>query len=134
MTRSQLNKNVFSYLINAINLEGYGVEFKHEANTDKEKIEFVVNCFKKEFWHDANKLYYKNNIATGFANWLMGLPSVINIDFYYSDILELAKKWECIPKNATEKQEDTICENWFNWITNKFFQLASKHKIEIYHI
>ena len=60
-------------------------------------------------------------------NWIMGLPTCLNIDFENYKILELAKLWGSIPENATEKQEDKILANWWNFIAVKFFQLVRKY-------
>lgn len=119
-----LNRNVFPYILAAIDGSGYGKTFE----TETEKLQFVVDTFYSEYgWPNNLKLYgsYQNM----FANWLMGLPSSINIDFENYRIIELAKEWKSIPVNATEKQEDKILSNWFNFIANKFVVMCNRHKV-----
>jgi hypothetical protein len=60
---------------------------------------------------------------------LQGLPSCLNIVFSNYDIIQLAKSWESLPENATEKQEDKILSNYFNFMAAKFFQLCSQNKV-----
>ena len=120
------NKLAFDYIIGNIDPEAYEIE----AKTDAEKLAFVLDCFNKEVNHEYNKKRIPN-LQARFADYLMGLPSVINIDgFVNYKILEIAKKWESIPENATEKQEDKILSNWFNFISGKFFQLCNKNKVD----
>jgi hypothetical protein len=119
------NKNhpVYNYIISAIYPDE--CELEKQPETDKEKLQFVLNTFKSEYNHMIKRVgEYK-----AFQEWLSGLPSVFNIDFENYKILKLAKKWKSIPKNATEKQEDKIIENWFNFITMKFFALCRRNKV-----
>lgn len=57
------------------------------------------------------------------AEWLQGLPSAINLPFYNHDILKLAVKFGSLPENATEKQEDKILDNYWDFMANKIGQL-----------
>lgn len=130
MTTKQLNEKVFNYILNAvISAEevkiNYGVEIE---NTEAARLAFVVECFNNEFWYKENRIRYKNPVR-GFSEWLMGLPSVIHIDYTYYDILRIAVEWGSLQEGATERQEDKIIDNWFNFIANKFFQLCRKHKV-----
>ena len=118
---------VNAYVINCIsdNLkENYNLD--KEPTTDKEKLQFVFDCFKSEVGHNIKRKGKFN----AFTSWLQGLPSVLgNLDFSNYQILRIAVEWESLPKNATKKQQDKILENWFPFIANKFFQAANKNKI-----
>ena len=123
-TTKQLNENVFSYILNAIDGSGYD----RELTTDTEKLQFVADCFKSEYAYPENIKRYGSYQET-FRQWIMGLPSCFNIDYSYCDIIRIAKEWGSIPQNATNKQENKIIDNWFNLIANKTFQLMKKHKV-----
>lgn len=123
----EFNQLAFSYIIDAISTDGYDIE----ANTEKEKLQFVAECFKSEYCFSANLKYYGTYQNT-LANWFMGLPSSINIEYRNHAIIEIAKKWGSIPEDATEEQEDKILSNWFNLIAFKTLQLFKKHNISIY--
>lgn len=101
LTKEQ-NQKVNQYIIDCIDSECYGVETK----TDKEKLSFIFDTFKKEKGWEINQR--RKNTQVIFADWLSGLPSCFNIEFMNYKILELAKKWETLPENPTEKQEDKI--------------------------
>jgi hypothetical protein len=112
-------KHAFNYILDSIDGDGYGVEL----TTDKQKVDFVYDTFKSEYAHQIK--YYGNEVRA-FAEYLAGLPSCINIEFRNFYILEMAKQWGSIPENATEKQEEKILSNWFNYIAINFFQLRAK--------
>jgi len=136
---SSFRSIVKNYIISNINAEGYD----KKVSTDKEKLQFVYDCFLSEFWYDNNRARYGNNEYNGFSEYLKGLPSCIDIDFENYRILELAKKWGSYnTEGKTEKQieryEDRILENWWNLISVNFFQLLHKEnkpkKYSIYEI
>jgi hypothetical protein len=43
--------------------------------------------------------------------------------------VQLAKKWNSLSEDATEKQEDKVISNWFNLIAFKTIQLFNKYNI-----
>lgn len=116
LTRSEIKGLVNQYLLNAVSSEDT------TFTSDKERVNYVISRYTTEYDHDYNKKVYPNRMER-FSQWLMGLPSCFNIDFENYRIIELAKEWGAIPANATERQEDIIIANWFNYISNKFHQL-----------
>lgn len=116
---------IYPYILGCIDSDGYEIKTETEA----EKLNFLYKTFISEYWYKENQVYYHGNIITAFASWLQGLPSSFGIDFENYVILQIAKKWGSIPETATEKQEDKILENWFNFIAINTFQLFKKYKI-----
>jgi hypothetical protein len=108
---------VFNYLLNSIDFEG----------SNENKINFVLDSFDNEYNQESKK--YISNLQNRFSEYLKGLPSCLNIVFYNYDILQLAKSWGSLPENATEKQEDKIINNYFNFMAAKFFQLCKQNKV-----
>ena len=97
-----------------------------EPETDKEKLQFVFDCFKSEVSFNIARV----GKFEAFTDWLRGLPSGLgNLDFSNYQILRIAVDWESLPKNATEKQQDKILDNWFPFISNKFFIAARRNKV-----
>lgn len=121
-----LNSFVFPYILNAIDAEGYDLQKLPE--TDTEKLQFLADTFKSEYGWMIERVGGQN----AMREWIMGLPSSFNIDFENYRIIELAKEWNSIPANATEREEDKILNNWFNLIAAKTFQLFRKHNISIF--
>lgn len=118
MKTTELNAKAFAYILSVIDGDNYG----QELNTDKEKVDFVYQCFKSEAGYNIPRV----GEYAAFQEWIMGLPSSFNVEFRNYRIIEIAKEWGSIPADATERQEDKILGNWFNLITNKFFQLRKR--------
>lgn len=91
-------------------------------NTDKARVNWVVDTFDREYGCEYNLKRWPNR-QERFKEWLMGLTGACRVDFMNYRIIELAKEWGSLPANATEKQEDKIVANWFNFISFKFWQL-----------
>ena len=130
MKTNSLNHPVFAYLIDCFNDSYCSENGLKEPENNREKLQFVVDTFKKEQgWNIAHVGEYK-----AFQEWLMGLPSVINIAFEYWEIIDLGYKWGSIdkglPEKKREKRVDLICDLWFPWITGKFFRLCKHYKVE----
>ena len=119
--------NIQTYLINAIDSDGY----ENQPTTDKAKVSFLVDCYNSEYNHAYNVKMYPNE-QIRFANWLSGLPSVLNIPFYPSSILELAKELQEVKEidientNYTQKKKDKICDNYFNFMAYHILKLNQK--------
>ena len=112
--------NIQNYLLDAINTDDH----KTEATTHAEKIAFVMACYNSEFNHKFNQARHPNE-QTRFANWLAGLPSVLNIPFYNDDIINLAKELQEVETYA-EKMEQRICDNYFNFMAYHILKLNQK--------
>jgi hypothetical protein len=110
-TTLNLNKKAFTYILNAIDGDNYGIVL----NTDAEKLQFLSDTFEKEYGFMIKKVGY----LKALIEWMQGLPSAFNVDFENYRIIEIAKEWGSIPEDATDKQEDKILDNWFNLIANK---------------
>mgnify|MGYP003634889522 CR=1 FL=1 len=112
--------NIQTYLINAIDSDGY----ENQPTTDKAKVSFLVDCYNSEYNHAYNVKMYPNE-QIRFANWLSGLPSVLNIPFYPSSILELAKELQEV-ETYDQKTKDKICDNYFNFMAYHILKLNQK--------
>lgn len=127
-TKSQTTRNTqaisqryLAYLYDCIDGDGYDVEL----NTNEDKARFLWETFNSEYgWAVERYGLYK-----AVAEWLSGLPSSISIPFYNSDIVELAKKMGSLPEDATEKQEDKILENYWNFMANKIVRIFDTYKL-----
>jgi hypothetical protein len=112
--------NIQTYLIDSVNTE----DALHDANTDAEKIAFVMACYNSEFNHKFNQARHPNE-QTRFSNWLAGLPSVLDIPFKYDGVLKLAKQLQEV-ETYDKKTEDRICENYFNFMAYHILKLNQK--------
>jgi hypothetical protein len=120
------NHPVYNYILSCVNenaKEEYNLD--KELETDKEKLQFVLDTFRSEYDHAIKR----QGEYAAFREYLSCLPTSFNVDFEDYKILKLARLWNSIPENATEKQEDKIIENWYNFITMKFFVLCRRNKV-----
>lgn len=112
--------NIQSYILDSIDSEGY--EIKTETPT--EKLEFLFDCFEVEFNYKNNQLRYPN-FQNRFANWLQGLPSVINLPYQEYEILELSKNLLEVD-TLSEKLEDQIIKNYWSFMAYHIIKLKNK--------
>ena len=122
ISRSEQNKFYEDYIIKSIDSEPY----EKSINTPKEKLQFLRDTFRSEYGHMINRVGEQR----AFSEWLSGLPSAMDIPFYNDDIIKLAKKSGSLPQNATPKQEQRVLDNYWNFMSNKTFQLFRKYDIK----
>ena len=115
------SEQIKQYILDCIELEG----------SAKEKLQSVLTAFDIEYNYRNNKIIYPN-FRTRFSEYLKGLPSSMSVAYNYCDILDLARQIGSLKENATEEQEDKILSNWWNWITNEFFKLCRREKVEYF--
>ena len=108
-------------ILDAINPDDYGVHPKG----NKEKLEFLMKTFKSEYGHEIPRM----GMVNAFREWTQGLPTAFGIPFENYEILKMAKKGGSLPANATDKQEDKILANYWNFMAVKTFQLFRKYKV-----
>lgn len=119
--RTVLDKAIKQHILDSIDHSGYDVGI---LVTNKERLEFLHNTFISEYgWAIAR--YGKQK---AFREWLQGLPSAMTVHFTNHDILQFALSTGYYGKTMTEKQEETVLNNWFNIVANKTFQLFRKYK------
>ena len=112
--------NFKKYILESIDLGQYRTE-----TSDTDKLLYVYHCFNSEYNHPYNIKRTPNHVKR-FAEWLSGLPSCLDIPCYYYDIIELAKELHEVTE-LTEKEKDTICQNFFNHVASQFIELYDRH-------
>jgi hypothetical protein len=120
-TGTKTSKLAKQYLIDSIDLENYDYPVQI---TDVGKVKILYHIFNKEYGWAIDR-YGK---VKAIKEWLMGLPSSVNIVFSNYDIIELAKSWGTLPINSTERQENKILDNYWNLMANNLNQLFEKVK------
>lgn len=119
MLTKERNNTINQYILDCIDAEGYG----ETLTTNKEKCQFLYKTFKSEYGWMIERIGEQR----AMKEWFHGLPSCFNLAFTNHDIIQLAKKWESIPQDATEKQEDKILENYWNLMAYKTITLIRKN-------
>jgi hypothetical protein len=106
------NTNEFKAIISAHLFECLN-DMDNELKTRQEVAKYSFSRFNTEHNHDFNKKSFPN-LQNRVADYLKGLPFQLEFENY--KIIELAKKWDQLPENATDKQEDKILNNYWNFI------------------
>ena len=115
------------YLLGQIDGTDYGTT----TDTPQEKMQFVFDCFTKEYECEYAKRRTPN-YQQRVGEWLSGLPTCINIPCYAYDILELAKERQEIKGDTKEKWEEAVLKNYFNFMAYHLIKLHNKYSNSLY--
>lgn len=110
---SKLSEKYNRYVIDAID---------SEANTDKEKLTFLFNTFKIEYGHNLQNA----NEQEVLADYLAGLPSIINLPYNNSDIIELMTQMGSITSQTTEKQQEKMLDGYWSYMAMRLIQMRNR--------
>ena len=117
MKLSQKTHDLYNqYLLDGISFDGYDLP---EPKTNKDKINQLINTHGNEYGWNIQRVGPLNSLT----EWLSGLPSCINIDFANYDILERAKKYGSLAPGATEKDNEKLLSNYWDFMANKLIKL-----------
>lgn len=111
------NQQMQYYILNAINGESYDYSF----NSNKDKIEFFFKTFRNEYGF----LIERYGLQKALTEYLQGLPSTLNIAFYYWEIREKLLNFGFITENTSEKYIEYLEQNWFKLLAENLISLAS---------
>lgn len=125
MTTKERNQKWNQYILACID----STDYFQKPETEKEKIEFLADCWKREYLCESSLHRYGSYQAV-LREWFTGLPSCFGVLFYNSDILLLAKEFGINAK--TEAQEDKVINDYWNILAHKVLQLFRKYKIDFY--
>lgn len=113
------------YILSAIRFEGENGE---KFETEEEKITELMRRFKSEYWYPANQAYY-GTMTKALASWLQGLPSEIDIAFYYNEIDSLLVQWgymkECSRDSTIERERN----NYWLYLAGSLIAVAKSHNV-----
>lgn len=110
------------YILDAIDSEDYGIK----TETEQEKITFLLTEFKKE----AAGIRIIN-MQGHFEEWVQGLPSIFNVDYEYSRIIEIGTEWGFLSENSTERQQHVFITTWWARIYMATKAIASKYDLSL---
>jgi len=116
---TKYKENYKNYILKCIDSED---ELIGKTLSRTEKIKYLFDRFYSEYgW-----LVERKGKFEAMQDWLSGLA--INIPYYYSDIIQLAKDMGSVDNNLTEKQEDKICETYFGFMARMVLLLEQEEK------
>lgn len=99
-------KKINSILINAIDTD--------ENTQNLTPIKYLFDRFENEYGNPYTKQRFPND-QTRLAEWLKGLPSVINLPYLYKDIINLYGEFYNMD-SFTPEQQKRLIKNYYNFI------------------
>lgn len=96
-----------------------------EGCSEKELINNIVKCFESEYLFPNNLKRYKT-VKNVLIEWLKGLPSCLNVDFYYFDIINIYKSLELDGfsyDELNEEQESKVLDNYWVLVADSLNQI-----------
>ncbi len=124
--RKERNQAIQKYVLDCINYADYAVEL----DTDKDKILWLIERFRKDYDFAGNRKYYGNNLQEMFIGWMNGVPSVFNVDFENHAIIEHCQVWFNAGKPASERKQQQWLKQWYAGIYMAFRALCKKNKVQ----
>jgi hypothetical protein len=128
---TEYKKNYVNYILDCINLEeveDYGLEIPETMqdinNYDNElkyvKTKYILTKFYDEQgWNIARVGKQK-----AIAEWLSGLA--LNIEYYYTDIVELAKRMGSIEDNPSNRTIERVEQGYWDFMANIIIDMENK--------
>ena len=120
----------FVYVLECIRSCGRASDEGLEFKTDKEALDFFISCFNEEFNNQYNKRRFPS-LQERIGEYLQGLPSCFNVDFYEDDIIRLGIIWEVL-KNEEDKKKGKFVANFFSVLGCRILQACRKVGINVY--
>ena len=106
------NYVVYAYLINCVDLSGYGIITSNV--TPHKTLQSLKEIIKKEMQCLTQDV---------LKNYLSGLPSSIGIVFEYSEITQKLTDFGIITSQTPQSKIDKFVNNWFGVMGYRLYQL-----------
>lgn len=112
---NEYKAKVKNYLLPIIQSKAEDYEAKPEN-----PFAWCIETAKKEIPHE----FERKGLQGGLREWLQGCA--LNIAIQNGEIIDLALQWhDC---TLTDKQKETIIDNWFHFVAFKIIQFSKTNK------
>lgn len=118
-------EKIKTYILAAINFEG---ENGKTFTTEEEKITELMRRFKSEYWYPANQQRY-GTMTKALASWLQGLPTGIDIAFYYDEIDSLLIEWGYLKHTSRESTIDRERDQYWLYLAGELITIAKRYNL-----
>ena len=115
---TEYKKNYKNYILSTIEEDEEG----KPLTTDQEKINYIFNRFNSEYGFMIERVGKQKAIS----EWLSGLA--LDLPFYYNEIVDLAVKMGSIDENPSEKMQNKVCENYWDFMANIIMSFEPKER------
>jgi len=113
---TEYKKNYKNYILSNIHEDIEGNPISSEAD----KINYIFDRFNSEYGWRVNQV----GKAAAMVDWLQGLA--LNIEFYNDEIIKLAIRLGSIDENPSEKLQDRVIENYWNFMATIILGFESR--------
>lgn len=117
------------YVIDCIKNCSRAIDEELTFATDFDALQFFFDCFDKEYNFEYNKRRFPN-LAERIGEYLQGLPSCCNIDYWDDEILNLGISWGVLKEKEGRKAEEFI-NNFFRVCGVRIIQAGEKVGVKI---
>lgn len=130
-TRKEVAEIVKAYILNCIpSNEDILNDWSKTTTSDKDRLQFVFDCFNSEYNYTQNKKAYPNR-RQRLSEWFKGLPSCFNLAFENYEIIRLSIEWGFIPADATDRKKEDTINNWWQRMAFNLIRIAEKEGVII---
>lgn len=112
------------YVLDCIKNSSRATDEGKEFTNDFEALKFFFDTFNEEFNYQYNKRLYPN-MADRIGQYLQGLPSCCNIDYWNDEIIKLGISWGVLT-SADDKKAEKFASNFFTMCGVRILQAAKK--------
>lgn len=121
---TKYRKNYQHFILSTIEKEE--LEERGLPDTEAGKIDYLISRLESE---TGQEVLGRNLILVSLdviEQWLSGLS--LDIPFEYWEILELAEACGSCRYEMTERQQEKIVDNYFNFMANQVAHMINQHK------
>ena len=116
---TEYKKNYKEYILGNIHEDIEGNPITSEAD----KINYIFDRFNSEYGWRVNQV----GKVAAMVDWLQGLA--LNIEFYNDEIINLAIRLGSIDENPSEKLQDRVIENYWDFMANIILGFETRKEV-----
>ena len=126
---TEYKKNYINYILDCVDVDDCSDIDIPDIMSSKEDYENEIRYIKAKYILDKFYSEQGYNIAKvgkqkAIAEWLQGLP--LRIEYYYSDIIELAKRMGSIQETPSKKTIERIEQGYFDFMAMMIIDIENK--------
>lgn len=106
-----------SYLVNCIDLSDYD---EYASHKEVERKLLAVNAIYLQ------ETAYTATTTAECLQWLLGLPSAINLDCMNYEIMDILHKWRVVPNYSEYVEHASIITAWWECMALRLVQMMRK--------
>ena len=116
---TEYKKNYKEYILGNIHEDIEGNSISSEAD----KINYIFDRFNSEYGWRVNQV----GKVAAMVDWLQGLA--LDIEFYNDEIINLAIRLGSIDENPSEKLQDRVIENYWDFMANIILGFETRKEV-----